>query len=252
MPLDGGPSRVLLNHIGIFDDVLGLAHELGHAYHNLCDSRVSPWRRESRPTILAETASTFCETLVARKAVEHASGAERLNLLDASLQAANMSATAMLDAFDFERAICERRAERELSADEFSSLTHEGRQAIFGDALDPDAICAHSWEGIPHFYLTWRPFYNYPYTFGFLFGLGLYARYNDDPASFRGQFDDLLASTGDGDAATLSRRFGIDIQSPDFWESSLDVIRSDIDTFVALVERGFPVPAAGDTIPVRA
>ncbi len=216
MPLDGGASRVLLNHIDTFDDVLAMAHELGHAYHNLCDSRVSPWRRESRPTILAETASTFCETLVARTAVSQSSEAERLNMLDAWLMAANLSVAAMLDAFDFEDTLFEKRAERELSAEELSLLEHDTRAATFGDALDASALSPHSWEAVPHYYMTSRPYYNYPYTFGLLFGLGLYARYRDDADTFRGQFDELLTSTGDADAATFAARFGFDLHSPDF------------------------------------
>ncbi|HYI26074.1 MAG TPA: M3 family metallopeptidase [Thermomicrobiales bacterium] len=237
LPLNDGSSRVLLNHIGSFDDVIALGHELGHAYHNLCDAAVTPWRRESRPTILAETASTFCETLIARAAVAGSGEADRLAMLDASLMAATLSIPEMVAAYEFEQTVIERRAERELSADEFSSLFREAREAVYGDALDPENISPHAWEGIPHFYMPWKPFYNYPYTFGLLFGLGLYAMYQDDADTFRRQFDELLTSTGDADAVTLTRRFGMDIQSPTFWESSLDVIRADINVFVDLVDR---------------
>ena len=78
-------------------------------------------------------------------------------------------------------------------------------------------------------------FYNYPYTFGLLFGLGLYARYLQEPDSFRQQYNDFLSSTGLADAATLAQRFGIDITTPDFWRSSLDVIREQIADFERLV-----------------
>jgi len=244
MPLEGGASLILLNHIDSLDDVLVMAHELGHAYHNLCDSQVSPWRRESRPTILAETASTFCEILVARAAVDQSSPVERLNMLDASLMAANLSVAAMLDVFDFENTLFEKRAQRELSAEELSLLDHDTRLATFGDALDVNALSPHSWKAIPHYYMSSRPYYNYPYTFGLLFGLGLYARYREDADTFRGQFEELLASTGDADAATLAARFGFDLRSPDFWEGSLDVVRADIDHFVGLVEGSFPIPEA--------
>jgi len=252
MPLHGGDSRIPLNHIGTFDDVLVLAHELGHAYHNQCDAVVSPWRPESRPTILAESASTFCEILVARAAVDQSSESDRLAMLDATLRVAQASVAMCLGEFEFERAMIEQRAERELSAEEFSAISRETKRAIYGDALDPDALFDHGWAAFSHLYWIGRPFYNYPYTFGLLFGLGLYTTYQSEPTTFPKKFADLLASTGDADAATLTRRFGIDIQSSEFWESSLDVIRSDIDTFVSLVEREFPVPASGDAVPVRA
>ncbi|MGI8963271.1 MAG: M3 family oligoendopeptidase, partial [Thermomicrobiales bacterium] len=158
---------------------------------------------------------------------------------DASLQAANMSITEMVIAVDFETAVIDKRAKRELSADEFSSLLHDFRHAAYGDAIDANVLSQHSWEGPPHYYMPWKSYYSYPYTFGLLFGLGLYATYQLDPDTFRGQFDGLLASTGDADAATLTRRLGIDIQAPSFWDSSLNVIRADIDTFVELVDRRY-------------
>jgi len=73
--------------------------------------------------------------------------------------------------------------------------------------------------------------------FGLLFGLGLYARYQDDPEGFKAGYDDLLSLTGLGNAAELAARFGIDTRSPDFWRSSLDVLRADIARFESLVDR---------------
>ncbi|MGN6030178.1 MAG: M3 family oligoendopeptidase, partial [Thermomicrobiales bacterium] len=94
----------------------------------------------------------------------------------------------------------------------------------------------YMWAVKGHYYSPNFAFYNYPYMFGLLFGLGLYAQYQADPDAFRASYDDLLASTGNADAATLAARFGIDTRSAAFWTSSLDVIREDVDTFVALVD----------------
>jgi oligoendopeptidase F len=93
------------------------------------------------------------------------------------------------------------------------------------------------WAVKPHYYRVGLSFYNFPYMFGLLFGLGLYARYLQDPDTFRRNYDDLLSSTGMDDAATLAARFGIDVHDPGFWRSSLDVIRADIDEFERLVEQ---------------
>jgi oligoendopeptidase F len=84
----------------------------------------------------------------------------------------------------------------------------------------------------PHYYIA--NFYNWPYTFGLLFGLGLYARYREDADRFRAGYDDLLASTGMESAAGLAQRFGIDVRSPQFWRTSLDVCRERIDEFERL------------------
>ena len=75
------------------------------------------------------------------------------------------------------------------------------------------------------------------YMFGLLFGLGLYARYQSDPEGFRARYDDLLATTGMADAATLAAQFGFDIRASAFWRSSLDVVRGSIDRFESLVEQ---------------
>lgn len=85
------------------------------------------------------------------------------------------------------------------------------------------------WAAKPHYY--GRAYYNWPYTFGFLFGLGLYARYTEDPDGFRAEYDELLSSTGLADAASLAEGFGIDVRDPGFWRSSLDVVRERIDEF---------------------
>ena len=90
------------------------------------------------------------------------------------------------------------------------------------------------WAMKPHYYSTGRSFYNWPYTFGLLFGLGLYARYRADADRFRAGYDDLLASTGLHSAADLAGRFGIDVRSMGFWRASLDVVRQQISQFETL------------------
>jgi oligoendopeptidase F len=71
--------------------------------------------------------------------------------------------------------------------------------------------------------------------FGLLFGLGLFARYVEDPKRFTRSYDYLLSATGMADAAELAGRFGIDTRSVAFWRSSLDVVREDIGRFESLV-----------------
>jgi oligoendopeptidase F len=101
----------------------------------------------------------------------------------------------------------------------------------YGDGLDPDELHPWMWAAKPHYYGS--TFYNWPYTFGLLFGLGLYARWREEPAGFRSAYDEMLASTGLGTAAQLAGRFGIDVTDVAFWSASLDVLRARIDDFVA-------------------
>jgi oligoendopeptidase F len=89
---------------------------------------------------------------------------------------------------------------------------------------------------LPHYYTTESSFNNYPYMFGTLFSLGLYARFQTDPAGFSTEFDDFLSLTGMADAATLAGRFGIDLRSPEFWHSGINFVRQDIDRFEILIQ----------------
>jgi oligoendopeptidase F len=128
--------------------------------------------------------------------------------------------------FLFERRVFEQRADRTLSVRELCDYMTEAQLETYGDGLDPAALHPYMWAVKPHYYGT--AFYNWPYTFGLLFGIGLYARYTADPDRFRLGYDDLLSATGLGDAAELAARFGINVRDEAFWTDSLDVIRGRI------------------------
>ena len=226
-------SRILCNYNPSFDSVSTLAHELGHGYHNLCIAERPPLLRSS-PMTLAETASIFCETIIRNAAVASATADERLIILEGSLQGSCQVVVDIASRFQFEQSIFEARKARELSAQEFSELMTAAQEATYGDGLDPNVRHPYMWAVKGHYYSTFS-YYNYPYMFGLLFGLGLYARYEQDPDSFYDRYDNLLSSTGRADAATLAREFGIDIGSEEFWTASLDVIRRDIDRFEEIV-----------------
>ena len=161
-----------------------------------------------------------------------AGDARRLALLDVDLTGATQVVVDIHSRFLFETALMARRAERTLSVDELCDLMLDAQRETYGDGLDPTALHPWMWAVKPHYYSS--AFYNWPYTFGLLFGIGLYTRYLDEPDRFRQGYDDLLASTGLGSAAELAGRFGIDVHDEGFWSASLDVLRQRIDTFVSL------------------
>jgi pepF/M3 family oligoendopeptidase len=228
-------SRVMANFKPSFDGVSTIAHELGHAYHNL-QLADRPMLRRETPMTLAETASIFCETIIQHAALADADPEEQLEILEASLQGQCQVTVDITSRFLFEQAVFEKRLDRELSIAELCDLMTWSQRETYGDGLDESAPHPFMWAVKSHYYSPARSFYNFPYMFGLLFGVGLYARYQSDPDSFRAGYDDLLASTGEGDAATLAARFGIDTRSPAFWRASLDVIRGNIARFEALVE----------------
>lgn len=233
-PLRKDESRVFANFKPSFNGVSTLAHELGHGYHNLNLANRTMLQKET-PMTLAETASIFCETIITHAALARANRDEQIAILENSIQGSCQVVVDIISRFLFESRAFERRRQRELSIDEFNTLMLDAQKETYGDGLDETRLHPYMWAMKPHYYNTHFSFYNYPYMFGLLFGLGLYARYQQDPEGFKTGYDELLSSTGLGDAATMAARFGIDIRSLDFWRSSLDIVRKDIDLFEELI-----------------
>jgi pepF/M3 family oligoendopeptidase len=225
-------SRIMVNFTKTFQAVTTVAHELGHAFHNLNLANRTPLQRRT-PMALAETASTFCETIVGHALLDNAAGDEKLGLLNGDLIRDMLIVVSIHSRFLFEKRVYEGRLKRELSPAELCKTMADAQLEVFGDAIDPEGVHPYMWCVSPHYY--GMPYYNWPYTFGLLFGLGLYKRFEDDPEAFRAGYDELLSSTGMGDAASLCAQFDIDVRSVDFWRSSLDVCRSRIDEFLSLV-----------------
>jgi oligoendopeptidase F len=233
MRLRRDESRILTNYKPVFNGMGTLAHELGHAYHNLCLAERTYLQRMT-PATLAETASIFCNTIIDQAALRDADREEQIAILEASLQGVCQVVVDITSRYLFEKEVFERRAERELSARELCEIMRNAQLQTYGDGLDENALHPYMWAAKPHYY--GGLFYNYPYMFGLLFGLGLYARYLDDPDGFRARYDDLLSRTGMADAPTLAAEFGFDLRTPDFWRGAFDTVRQNIDRLESLAQ----------------
>jgi pepF/M3 family oligoendopeptidase len=233
MAVAGDRSLVLLNWTGGTDSTRTVAHELGHAFHNTTLAARTPLQRRL-PMALAETASIFCETLVVDRGLQQAEGAARLALLDADLQAATQVVVDIRSRFLFEQAVLAQRQRRVLGIAELDELMLAAQDAAYGDGLDQRTALRHMWIVKPHYYGS--TFYNWPYTYGLLFGLGLFSRYRADPDQFRDGYEDLLSRAGMDTAEDLAAGFGLDVTQETFWQASLDVVRSRIDEYERLVD----------------
>ncbi len=227
-----GESRILTNFQQAYGGVSTLAHELGHAYHNL-NLVQRTYLQRGTPMTLAETASTFCQIIVRNAALREATPREQLAILEADLQDSTQVVVDILSRFMFETVLFERRNDRELSAHELCDLMLDAQRETYGDGLDEALYHPYMWAVKPHYYSA--VFYNFPYMFGLLFGLGIYAKYRSSPQGFVDRYESLLSATGMESAAPLADRFGIDITRPEFWESSLALIAEDIQRFERLV-----------------
>ena len=223
-----GISYVLANFEGSLDSVSTLAHELGHAYHGDCVKHLSILNADY-PMTLAETASIFNETMLVAKLQEGANPQERLMLLDQQIGNAAQVVVDILSRFLFESEVIERRKDHTMLPDELKAIMLDAQKQTYGDGLDENALHPYMWACKTHYYSASLHFYNFPYAFGLLFGLGVYERYLEKGEAFLPEYDALLAATGLGDVKDVAARVGIDVTDVNFWRKSLSVVEKMID-----------------------
>ena len=229
-----GESRILTNFCGTFSDVVTLAHELGHAYHNLCIRDHQPLNRDySMP--VAETASTFNECVVMAAAIERAADkAEKLALIENQLQDATQIICDIYSRYRFESRVFENREAQFMDADALSDMMLQAQKECYGDGLDHNVLHQYMWVNKSHYYGP--SFYNFPYAFGGLFARGLYAQYEAEGESFVPKYKKLLYTTTVATAEDTAKVADIDLTDKTFWRNALQTIADQIDLFCQLVE----------------
>ena len=229
-------SLVMTNFQGSFSDVSTLAHELGHAWHNRCLAGL-PYSMIDTPMPLAETASIFNETMLSWQVLSSCSPAERLYLLENGLMEATQTVVDIYSRFLFESEVIDTRADHSMSVDELKDAMIRAQKESYGDGLDESFLHPYMWACKSHYYSSGYNFYNFPYAFGLLFGKGVFARWLEKGESFVPDYCRLLRYCGSAPVADVAASVGIDVRSEDFWCSSLEVIRKDIDEFCRLAAK---------------
>ena len=230
-----GESRILTNFDGMFTDVVTLAHELGHAFHNHNIRNQRPLNMDySMP--VAETASTFNECVVMHSAIEKAADKEeKLALIESQLQDATQIICDIYSRYRFESMVFEHREEQFMDADTLCGFMLEAQKQCYGTGLDPEVMHPYMWVCKGHYYGS--TFYNFPYAFGGLFARGLHAQYEKEgAASFVPKYKKLLRTTTVATAEDTAKVAGIDLTDKEFWRSALQTIADQIDLFCQLVE----------------
>ena len=229
-----GQSRILTNFDGTLGDVVTLAHELGHAFHNQCIADHRPLNHDySMP--VAETASTFNECVVMNHAIAQAADdAEKLNLIESQLQDVTQIIVDIYSRYRFEDAVLRRRKEEFMGAAELCRIMLQAQADSYGDGLDSALRHPYMWLCKSHYYGS--TFYNFPYAFGGLFARGLYAKYAQEGASFVPIYKKLLHTTTVATAEDAAKVAGIDLTDKEFWLSALAEVEEKIDMFCTLVE----------------
>lgn len=223
-------SRVLSNFTGAFSDIITLAHELGHAFHHSCILK-NDYLLSSYPMTLAETASTFAETIVKQDLLSKSSDADKKKILELDLQDVCQTLVDILCRFYFERSVFEERKNGELTAEDFCRLMKEAQEKSYGEGLSSERH-EYMWAVKSHYYSTGLDFYNFPYAFGQLFSAALYARFKKEGNSFVETYCNLLRDTGRMSCEELCLKAGFDITTVEFWQSGINMYIKEIEEFI--------------------
>ena len=230
-----GESRFLLNYGEQFGDVVTMAHELGHGFHGEC-LKNEKMLNSDYPMPIAETASTFCETIIKKAAIKDATKEEALAILENEVSDCTQVIVDIYSRFLFEKSLFEKRKESALSVEEIKELMLNAQREAYGDGLDPEYLHPYMWTWKPHYYYADSNFYNFPYAFGLLFAKGLYAEYLRKGKEFTKEYENLLSITGKNKIADITKVVGIDIHNKEFWKNSLSTIEEDIEKFLELTK----------------
>jgi pepF/M3 family oligoendopeptidase len=229
-------SRIFMTFSGSSNEVSTLAHELGHAFHSHV-MRDLPYLNTNYAMNVAETASTFAELVVSDATVKAAtSEEEKINLLNDQLSRAVSMFMDIHSRFLFEYRFYEERKVGYVPYERLNELMLEAQKEAYGDSLS--VYHPTFWASKLHFYGTSVPFYNFPYTFGFLFSTGIYAQSLERETGFEDDYIALLRDTGSMTTEELAEKhLGVDLTQADFWQQAIDQTYEDIDTFMELTEK---------------
>lgn len=231
-----GEQRVYLTHNQTIHDVVTIAHEVGHAWH----SHVLKKHRalaSNYPMTLAETASNFGEMILldGLERDPRSSPALVAYLLDQQMSRAHAYLINIPMRYEFERRFYAARAAGEVSTPGLRELMSSAQRDWYGDALAPDGFDPMFWASKLHFFITQVSFYNFPYVFGYLLSIGLFARFKSDGASFLTKYEQFLARTGSANCETVVREtLGVDITRADFWVAAIRSLEPGLEAYEKL------------------
>ena len=228
--------RVFMTHNQTIHDVLTLAHEVGHAWHSHVLRRHRPLAA-NYPMTLAETASNFGEMILLDGLARDPSTSPALEayLLDQQMSRAHAYLVNIPMRYEFERRFYTARSAGEVSTPGLREIMSAAQRDWYGKALAPDGLDPMFWASKMHFFISSLGFYNFPYVFGYLLSIGLFARFKSEGAAFLPSYEQFLAKTGGADCETVVREtLGADITKPEFWAAAIRSLEPDLVAYEKL------------------
>lgn len=229
-------SRFLLNYGDSFSDAITMAHELGHGFHGECLNDESILNSDY-PMPIAETASTFCETIVTKAALKKADDQTKLSLLEDELSGATQVIVDIYSRYLFESRFFEKRETGALSVEEIKELMIQAQKDAYGDGLDHQYLHPYMWTWKPHYYYADCSFYNFPYAFGLLLAKGLYTIYQKEGSKFSNTYEKLLSLTGKMSLEDVCSSVNINLKDKSFWQASINTFKEDLTLYKQLLNK---------------
>ncbi|MDY0023813.1 MAG: hypothetical protein RBR66_02680, partial [Candidatus Izemoplasmatales bacterium] len=161
---------------------------------------------------------------------------EKIFLLESSIQGYTAVVIDIMSRFIFEKAVFEGREKTVFDVEELNNLMLNAQKETYGDGLDENYLHPYMWVNKPHYYSGGLSYYNFPYTFGLLFAKGLYSKYLMNKEEFLANYDKLLAATGKNTVEDVAMMMNIDVTKKDFWASSLELLKEDIEMFLNITK----------------
>ncbi|MFD1039069.1 M3 family oligoendopeptidase [Virgibacillus byunsanensis] len=226
-------TRIFMTYSGTSSNIATLAHELGHAYHQHVMNDVHGLNQGYAMNV-AETASTFAEMIVSDASVKSAENKEeKMSLLEDKIKRSVAFFMNIHARFIFEQRFYEERKQGMVSVDRLNELMVEAQKEAYSDSIED--YDPNFWSSKLHFHITGVPFYNFPYTFGYLFSLGIYAHAKKKGGSFEDDYIALLRDTGRMNVEQLAEKhLNVDLTKADFWEDAIQLCVNDVEEFLSL------------------
>lgn len=231
-PFPKGESRISISYDKNIDSARRLAHELGHAWHFKHTKDVPSLRfsEETFEMTMAETSSIFFETAYTDFLIQNTNDVSvKKAILGSKIERSLNYLMSIRGAFLFENEFYEYRKKGQLDVNQIEELSLKCQEKAYGDSLSEYEPFV--WIKYGQFYQANIPFYNYPYSFGFLLSIGLLEIAKSDK-QFKQSFQGFLSETGRLPLEQLFRKyFQIDLSQPEFWQQSVQSLIKDIEQY---------------------
>ncbi|MEE9441618.1 MAG: M3 family oligoendopeptidase [candidate division Zixibacteria bacterium] len=231
-------SRIFMTFSGNYEEIMTLAHEIGHAYHSYVLYE-QPYFARNYPFNLAETASTFNELLVTDAALGNADNEqERLVMLDHKIQEGLILFCNLHARYIFDCNFYKERENGTVARERLNELMVEAQKQAYDGILADDGYHPLFWASKLHFFETEVPFYNFPYTYGYLFSGGIYDLAKKEGPGFSEKYRSLLADTGSMTSEDIAQKhLGVDLTKIDFWKEAVNRVLADVGPYIELASK---------------